>query len=442
VRAAAWAPWLAVAVLLADPRVASASPEDLFGFGPRSAAMGTTGAAAANGWEATYANPALLSRVRRKALTLGLQGAVFDLHADGAALPGRVSAVPAKSVLVGAEVPVPLGGMLRDRLALGMAFLTPSDTLVRARIAYPEAAQFPLLGDRSQSLAARIGGGIDAGYGVRIGAGVAVLAQLVGSIEIATGAGAATSRVDDQLVATYAPTVGAAWEPPLEAGPHAARPWRIGATWRGALQARFDVAVDVSTLSTLSLPPLHIGGVAQYDPEELSAEIARERDAWTFAVGVTWKRWSAYPGPFEPTVVCGAGESCSALAPPSVPLSDTLVPRVGVEHALELARHASLRLRAGFLLEPTPVPSSLPSSQAYDARTQALADVPTRFFDSTRAVLTAGWGADLGDFAPLAVDVFAQWHWLAPRDVETPPAAPARLSGSVLAWGVASAVRF
>jgi long-chain fatty acid transport protein len=323
-----------------------------------------------------------------------------------------------------------------------MAVSPPSDTLVRARIAYPETPQFPLLADRSQSLAARVGGGADIGYGVRVGAGVAVLAELVGAIDIATGAGAVSSRVDDQLVATYAPTLGAAWDLPVETAPGGARPWRIGAVWRGALQARFDVAVDVSTLSSLSIPPLHIGGVAQYDPEELSAEITRDRGGWTVAAGVSWKRWSAYAGPFEPTVVCAAGESCSALAPAPLRFADTVVPRVGVERTLELPRRAALRLRGGFFLEPTPVPSSLPSSQAYDARAQALADVSTRFFDATRAAFCAGWGADLGDYAPLGVDVFAQWHWLAPRDIKTPPAAPARLSGSVVAWGFATSMRF
>src|SRR5262249_22370244 len=148
---------------------------------------------------------------------------------DGA----RVSTRPAKGVVVGAEVPIPFAGVLRDRVALGMALYTPTDTLVRARILYPETPQFPLLADRAQSLATRIGAGADIGYGVRLGAGIAVLAELIGSIDLATGAGTVMSRVDDQLVATYAPSIGAAWEPPLEDAPGRTRPWRFGAAWRG-----------------------------------------------------------------------------------------------------------------------------------------------------------------------------------------------------------------
>jgi long-chain fatty acid transport protein len=379
--------------------------------------------------------------VRRNVLTLGTQGAVFDPHADGPQLPGRLSALPAKGILVGAEVPVPFGGVLRDRVGLGLAMYSPSDTLVRGRILYPEAPQFPLLGDRAQSLAVRVGAGADVGGGLRVGAGVAVLAQLVGTIEIASAAGTVGSRVDDQLVATYAPTVGVAWDAPLERARDGVRPWRVAVAWRGALQARFDVTVDASKLSTLSLPPLHIGGVAQYDPDEVSLEIARERDAWVVAAGVTWKRWSAYPGLFEPTVVCPSGQACDALAPPRISFGDTIVPRVGVERAVDLARRATLHLRGGFFFEPTPVPGSLPSSQAYDSVSQALADVPTRFFDASRAVFCAGGGVDLGEYAPLAVDLFAQWHLLTNRTVETPPAPAATLSGNVLAWGLTVAVR-
>jgi long-chain fatty acid transport protein len=440
VRALALAPF-AVIVVLARTTPATASPEDLFGFGARSAAMGATGTASSAGWDASYANPALLSRVRRNVVAVGLQGAVFDVHADGAQLPGKLSTLPAKGLLVGVAVPVPFGGALRDRVGLGLAMYTPSNTLVRARILFPETPQFPLLGDRAQSLAVRIGGGADVWRGIRVGAGVAVLAQLVGTIDVASASGTVSSRVDDQLVATYAPTFGAAWDAPFERTPDGSRPWRLAAAWRGALQARFDVTVDATKLSTLSLPPLHIGGVAQYDPEELSLEIARERDAWVIAAGATWKRWSAYPGVFEATVVCPSGQSCEALAPPGISFADTIVPRVGVERAATLPRGSVVHLRGGAFFEPSPVPSSLPASQAYDAGSQALGAVPTRLFDAPRAAFCAGAGVDLGDYAPLAIDLFAQWHVLMSRTVQTPPAPAAQLSGNAVAWGATIAAR-
>jgi long-chain fatty acid transport protein len=51
---------------------ATASPEDVIGYGPRSTAMGGTGGAHSEGYEAAYTNPALLSLIREQKLALGV----------------------------------------------------------------------------------------------------------------------------------------------------------------------------------------------------------------------------------------------------------------------------------------------------------------------------------------------------------------------------------
>jgi long-chain fatty acid transport protein len=444
---------LCFASLVAYSMSAGASPEDVFGLGPRSPAMGGTGAAHSFGWEATYTNPALLSRVHHNAVALGLAGAAFDLHASGANLPGRVSALPAKGFVVGAEVPVPFGGVLRDRIAAGFAFYTPSGALVRGRILYPEAPDYPLLADRTQSLTVRLGAGADIGCGLRAGASFAALANLSGNVAVANTAGAVSSRVDDQLVATYAPSFGVAWDLPFGEAPDGSASWRIGATWRGSIAARFGVNVDASKLSTLRIPVFNIAGIAQYDPAQIALEVAHERAGWTFAAGVTWKHWGAYPGVFEPTVLCPPGQDCSALTPPAIGFSDTLVPRAGAERVIVLPRGAVVRLRAGFFYEPTPVPSSLAASAAYDLAAQGLVGVPTRFFDASRYVATLGGGVDMGELAPFTVDLWAQLHLLSAATVQTCTgdsapctpdigSGPAQLSGAVVAFGALLGVRF
>ncbi len=78
------------AVGLAWAAPCQASPEDIFGYGPRGAAMGATGAASAEGFEAAYSNPALLSSVRRNKLTLGYLGATFGLDAEVAGERRRI----------------------------------------------------------------------------------------------------------------------------------------------------------------------------------------------------------------------------------------------------------------------------------------------------------------------------------------------------------------
>src|ERR1700684_57851 len=80
----------------------AASPADILGFAPRSSALGATGAASADGYEAVYGNPALLSLARARQLTVGFSSAVFDVQART-----RLSYDPLHGAVIGAVLPLP-----------------------------------------------------------------------------------------------------------------------------------------------------------------------------------------------------------------------------------------------------------------------------------------------------------------------------------------------
>jgi long-chain fatty acid transport protein len=423
---------VALCVVLAGARRAHASPEDLFGYGARTPAMGKAGAAVAEGAEAAFANPALLAGVRRAALRLGIVGATFDLAAVGPGLPGRIDAPAAKGVSVGVELPVPLGGALADRIAVGLALFTPEDLIVKGRILAPETPQFPLLPDRAQSVTVRVGAGALVGHGISLGVGVAALAAIRGEVDVATSAGHVGTRVDDQLVASYAPAVGAAYE---RAAPGGGR-FRVGLAFRGVLSARFAVAIDATKLGAIPLPVFNIAGLAQYDPAVVTLEVAhvgRLRRAakkgeahgfevsdvdeaaglfarTTIALGATYRRWSDYPGPLERTVSCMGGMTCGALDVPHVAYADTWSAHVGAEMPVFARRAAVLFARAGAFVDGNAIPGVLPSSSAYDAATHALTMVPTRYFGDAMVGLTTGVGVALAAPLPLEVDAFGQWQ--------------------------------
>jgi long-chain fatty acid transport protein len=430
--------------LLAAP--AAASPEDVFGYGPRSAAMAGVGVASSDDYEAAYTNPALISRIHLKTLMVGYQGAAFDLHANGPGLPGGLAYDPATGILIGIGLPVPLGGVLADRVALAIDFYTPTAIIVRGRILYPETPQYLLLPDRTQSLAIRAGLGLDLGYGVRVGGGFAALAQLEGSVVVATDStGHVGSNVQDQLIAVYAPQVGVAYDLPFAKG----HPFRVGVAYRGELAARFSVEIDATKLSSLNIPVLNIAGLAQYDPAEVSFEAAYDTKPLTVSLGATYKNWSRYPGPLEPTLSCPAAmPTCGALVPPTMTYSDTIVPRAGIERTLPLSEHTRIHLRAGYAFEPTPSPSSTPSSQAYDTRRHELVSVPTRYFDASRNVLALGSGIEI---PPVSIDAYGQLHVLMPRTITLTPApgetsgtstSAAQVGGTVLMAGMTVGVKF
>jgi long-chain fatty acid transport protein len=415
--------------LTAVSATAQASPEDVFGFGARTMAMGATGAAHAEGYEAVYANPALLSTTRARQLTLGFAGAMFDLRAETPGGGGRISYEALRGTFIGAALPIPFGGVLKDRIAIGLGFFTPFGLVVRGRILYPERPQFQLA-DRTQSVAVQAAIGVHVLRGLRVGAGFAALAALTGDVAVGTDAsGRIGTVVEDTLVASYGPILGASYD--IDEN------WRVGAAFRGELVGRFRVVITASDLGDVVVPPLHISGIAQYDPLQLAAEVAHVAGPWRFALGVTYKHWSAYPGPAEATVRCPLeAPGCEALVPPDPDFHDIVVPRLGVEREVAWTASARGRLRAGYFLEPTPSPE-----QTGDAN----------LFDNTRSALTLGYGLALSDpLPPVDLDFFGQLHVLHPRTHEkdaavaaTNPGAPrTETHGLIVAGGLTAGVRF
>lgn len=436
---------LAVAVgLAASP--ASASPEDLFGYGARTSAMGATGTAYAGGYESAWHNPALASDVRGPKLTLGYTGGILRLDARGEGLPGRTGSTPVRGTTIGAELPIPFGGKLANRVGVAFAFYEPTDVVVRGRVLYPEKTQFPILDNRAQSVTVRGGVGANIGYGIRLGVGFAALAQIEGTVVAATDAtGRVGTRVEDQLVATYAPAFGATYDLPLP-GPEL---WRVGVTYRGTLDARFAVVIDGTKLSSLQIPLFNISGLAQYDPAQIAVEVARREEHNILALQVVYKRWSSFPGVLEPTVVCtDGGAGACGLTPPSIDWNDTFVVRVGADQGFELTRGAVIHARGGSFFESTPLPGEIPGSEAYDRGSKSVGSVPTRYFDSDRVAITAGTGLELSKpLPPIDLDLFAQYHILLPRTVSSVDASGAVLSkgessGHMTVFGMTAGVRF
>lgn len=387
--AAAFAGMLVVLVALA-PAGVRASPQDLFGYGSRSSAMAGTGTSFGDDYEAVFSNPAGLSRAARRGLVVGAHGAGYAVSLDGQ----RFTIDAPRATSIGVQLPVPFGGVLANRIVIGAGFYTPIDVIVRGDIAYPEVPQMPVI-TRAKSVAVQAGIGLDLDGivdGLRLGAGFSALASLLGDMvtEI-DSTGRFGSRVETQLVATYAPILGANW---------ARGDWSFGLVWRGELTAEFEMEVVTRDLP-VRLPTLTIGGLAQYDPHAVSAEASwRPAPGWLVAGQACWRHWSAYPGAERPT-------SASSPAPPDPGFFDTVSPRIAVERTIRRGPF-ELALRGGYAYEPTPAPP---------ARAEA------RYLDSDRHVLTAGVGlawAPRGESTKLTLDLYGQLDVLAPRTHDAP----------------------
>ncbi|MGZ3422089.1 MAG: OmpP1/FadL family transporter [Polyangiales bacterium] len=431
-RFASWA--IGIALTLAAGSV-HAAPQDLFGFGTRSSGMGMTSAASAEDYEAIYGNPGLLAETRDKSLTLGLGIARHALRAD---TPSQSLTLPTdemRTIYIGAALPIPFGGALKDRVTFGVGFLDPVKVLVRGKILYPERLQYPLLAPRVQSIAVTMGVGVRLGDRFYVGGGFEALAGVVGQILIQMDAtGRVGSRTDDQVVAAYAPIFGAAAD--------LGESWRLGLTYRGELIGRFAILIRAQDLG-INLPDFNVAGVAQYIPEQIAFEarwsstgrtpVTASSNATRISGGLLIRRWSRYPGPVEPTVLenqdfgTGSPELEEKRKGGSF-ASDTISPRIGIERAIRMTAQSGFRLRAGYAFEPTPLPKQ---------------HGPENLLDSSRHVLTAGAGIVGDPSLPFSIDIFGQLHILQTRTNEKDNGDPTvTAGGTIVVVGATVGVKF
>ena len=347
----------------------------MFGMGARSPGMAGTGVADAEGYDATYTNPAGLVGPTNRRLSLGYVHAGYALNMDGMHRPVDKT----DGLILGADIPIPFGGILRDRIALGLGFYFPFGVINRARSPFPDEPRLALLDNRTQVVSVLVAAGVRLHERVDVGIGVLALAALVGNIQIQPVGGRITTVAEEQLTTSLAPIIGAR-----------VRTFRwltLGAVFRGESKSTYDIEItnSLGSLLPLTLPTLRIAGVAQFDPMQAAVEGAFRPLRWlTIDAGVTWKHWSSFGLPTE-------NATLGAPPQPAPGFVDTAVPRLAVEATRRWLR-LSLSGRAGYFYEPT------------GARGPVL-------LDADRHVLTFGAGLTwTSRLTTLQVDAFVQWH--------------------------------
>jgi long-subunit fatty acid transport protein len=360
-------------LLIAAP--ALASQPDLSGLGARSAALAGLGAADAEGYDAAFENPAGAVGPGKPRLTLGYVYGNPELQLDGATR----HVAPTRGVLLGLSLPLPLGGFLRDRLGLAIAAFSPLQLVNHARTPFPDEPRLILLDDRTQVVTVLACAAARINDRVTVGAGVAVLATLLGEIRVAPdSSGHLTTLAAEEAALRASPLAGVRVR--------LLDNLRVGAVVRGSSAADYDLSIhtNLGNAIPLTLPVLRIAGVAQYDPLQAALEAALDATPWLgLRAGATWRRWSAYPHPSE-KVTPGAPAALETG------FSDTITPRLALE-ATSVGFGVRLQGRLGYAYEPTPANNN------------------GSFVDASRHLMTLGLGATLARFQ---LDLFGQLHEL------------------------------
>lgn len=413
---------LTLLALVVIPSVAHATPPDVFGYGARTQALGMTGVSYADDYEAVYANPAGLGSQRQMGLALGLQGATFELELDGERFPldGHQGST------IGLHLPLPFGGPLEDVITIGAGFFTPSSTVLRTDIVFPELPQMAVIA-RTQSVVLQLGLGLNLDKlvpGLRVGFGVSGLANIGGRLLVEVNeAQQFISQTETQLLASFNPLLGMQ----LDIGD-----FTLGLVWRDKVRSDIDLNVELTGLGGLSLPIITITAIPQFDPHMVSLEGAWRNEHWLLALNLSYRRWSQWPG------VVGKTTEDSFL-PPHPDFRDTISPRLGIEYSAT-RRRTTAALRFGYAYEMTPAPKARMDEGRDGEGEPRGVQLPIRYLDSDRHILTAGGGTRYRSRVGLDVrfDGFLQLHRMVERTHDIPaPSGTSNMvtSGWILAGG-------
>lgn len=425
------------------PATADANPWDLYGFNPRAMGMAGAATAVADDFTAVYYNPAALTAT-------GEGGFGFGYSYSKPQLSLNYDRPESQRSILGVEAPdadgVTFGGTftlggskLAGRLAGGIALNIPTTSLLSGQALDPATPQWSMYQALPRRLVAALSFGAQPFDFLSIGAGFQIMAGVTGRLdyELDPVVGQFTQKsVSFDIEPIAAPIVSMELRP-LDG-------LRLAFTWRGAIDSKVDLPVDLEITDLADLAVTTLFRV-QYSPHRLNWGASYEHKPWGLlvALDLNWALWSKAPDPsataaldvsgdlFEET---GFDQALDVPAPGrertvDLAYSNVLELKVGAEQRLDW-----LVLRAGYAITPTPAPRQTSG---------------TNYVDGTRHTLSAGAGVrfqdPLGALArPLSIDAAAGLGLIASRrhDKVTPDDPVGGYSASGRIWMMSVSLRY
>lgn len=322
--------------------------------------MGAQVAAAADA-SATFSNPALLGHLATPSVEVGGSGLFYAPDVapltQGAMLDCS-ACTPPEAFGTQLGLVSPLGGRLRGRATVGASLYLPTDVVLRVRLQDPNRPAWYLWHNNPRHLLLFFGAGVKVTQWLSVGAGVQVLADLVGqgaNLRVDLFSKEVTFRdLDSSIVPRVAPVVG------LAVTPH--RRWRLGASFRGELANTVTIpaTIDLSGVGTLGFT---VAGTSHYTPNSVTAGVVVEPvEGLSLSADVAWEQWSRAPSPWVDLQVDLSGQTLAALGLDEVlDLASAkgrpgFVDTLGVKAGAEWRAAPWMALRAGGFYRPTMVP--------------------------------------------------------------------------------------
>lgn len=412
---------------------------ETFGYGPRAAAMGGAMTADANDYTGVYYNPALLPY--HKDVNFGFN---FQWNRMNATVQQNDLARDIDCTYCAAQDQVgfslgllfPLGGRVRNRVAIAIGLYAPETRLLRVLAPARDQPFWLNYNSSPERLVLNVSAGIKIVDQVSIGIGVQALADLVGkgadvSVDLFNKQ-ITNATLDSHLATRISPVLGLAIKP---------MPWlRFGATYRGEMALLYQIPASVNLIGVGTLQ-FNITGTTLYSPHTIQFGAAVDvLPELTLSLDGEWQKWSDMPTPYTNLHIGLNGEVLKGLgldkafdinSPDQPPgLKDTFNVRFGAEYRIT----ERVAARLGGFYKPTPVPKQ---------DTQG-----TNILDCDAVGVAAGMGFAVDDpleifQAPVHIDLAAQGQFLLGREAkkdDTDSVPSYKYSATV--YGLTASVRY
>lgn len=329
---------IAASALSATPAIAG--PFEVEGVGPSGIAEISARVARADDGAAAFQNPGGLGLGRGLRIEIAPTLGVSGLSAQGKNRPLE----DPFGIALTFDATMPLTGLLKDRIRVGLAAYFPPTTALRLIARPRDEPLFPYYDNRTQRLVIIPALGLRITKRIGVGVGINVLGGVSGPATVIPGAsGAPESRLDLQATTTLAVNVGAR----IDVTQHV----RLGATFR----QRFAVPAAVTTKAEIAGVPLDVTVTtrsALYDPLTVVVGASFDFASVELELDAIYARWSEYAGPF---VAVRAELPGLAVASPITPslAKDTVSLRSAGVYRVDIGRVVGVALRWGLGFEPS-----------------------------------------------------------------------------------------
>ena len=366
---------LAICSLL-TPGSATASVLELFGGGPRSAAMaGATLGAGSYGAEAAFENPALLADASHGGVFAGIAYSHFDTAVrlsrpvctetrafcramHGNTFSHRAAKDPPSNTSLQLGWHAPLAGPLGKRVVMGALMTLPLGRVLSISGPDPQTPHFYMYEGLPDRFALLLSASFEPTSWLAFGVGAQILASLSSDVAMVLDV---NNHVMDRA------SVDVRLQPiaRLVAG-IVARPVagvRLGVSYRQKVDFRYDIPSDIG-IGQAARAVLAVEQQTLFSPDSLhiGASWRSPSGKWLVAMSTSLALWSAAPDPSPRVQIDLSGTTLDAVGfgevldvgqetpPIRLRFADTWAPRLGVEW---LASERWM-LRTGYAFVPTP----------------------------------------------------------------------------------------